>query len=119
VERKLKKYYPTILSVDLAFRDDALSVSRTFEWMMVQQLGAEFFWRDPYRNEVDIVLTDDGGPVPVEVKSGRSAVKGLLAFMRKFDVDKGYIVTPDREGEREVNGRTVSTVPAYRLLLER
>jgi len=119
VERKLKKYYPTIVSVDLTFRDDALSASRTFEWMMVQQLGADFFWRDPYRNEVDIVLTDDGGPVPVEVKSGRSATKGLLAFMKRFDVPKGYIVTPDREGEREVNGRMVRTVPAFKLLLER
>lgn len=31
VERKLKKYYPTIVSVDLLFRNDELSKSRIFE----------------------------------------------------------------------------------------
>ncbi len=58
VERKLKKYYPTIVSVDLLFREDELSKSKVFEWFLVNQLKAEFFWRDPYKNEVELILVD-------------------------------------------------------------
>ena len=56
VERKLKKYYPTIVSVDLLFREDELSKSKVLEWFLVNQLKAEFFWRDPYKNEVELIL---------------------------------------------------------------
>ena len=55
VERKLKKYYPTIVSPTLVFRQDDVSKSKVFEWLIVNQLQAEFFWRDPYKNEVDIM----------------------------------------------------------------
>jgi len=33
VERKLRKYYPTIISVDLLFREDDFSKSKVFEWL--------------------------------------------------------------------------------------
>jgi predicted AAA+ superfamily ATPase len=39
VERKLKRYYTTIISVDLLFNEDDLSKSRVFEWAMISQMG--------------------------------------------------------------------------------
>ena len=116
VERKLKKYYPAILSVDLAYGQDDLSRSRAFEWAVVNQLKAEFFWRDPYKNEVDIVL---GGrrPIPVEVKYGRVDTGGLRAFMDKFRVRKGYVVTQAQEEIRTLGDKRISLVPAYKALL--
>lgn len=42
-ERKLKKYYPSIL-LDLNFKDDDISKSKAFEWLVVTRLNAEFFW---------------------------------------------------------------------------
>jgi len=116
VERKLKKYYPAIISVDLLFRDDEISKSRVLEWITVGHLKAHFFWRDPYKNEVDVVLTDRK-PVPVEVKYGKIDFAGLQAFMRKFKIEKGYVVSLDREETRKVNGKTVSVLPAYKFLL--
>lgn len=65
VERKLKRYYPTIPSIDLLFREGNHSKSKIFEWLIVSQLGAEFFWRDPRKNEVDVVIPDS---TPIEVK---------------------------------------------------
>ena len=118
VERKLKKYYPTIISVDLLFKEDELSKSRVFEWCMVNQLKPEFFWRDPYKKEVDIVLVDDGRITPIEVKHGRISTAGLSAFMRKFKVNQGYVITPQEEGEQKTDDKKISVIPAFKLLLK-
>jgi len=116
VERKLKKFYPTIVSADLPFRDDDLSRSRVFEWIVVNQLKAEFFWRDRYKNEVDVVLTD-AKPVPVEIKHGKMDFSGMEAFMDRFKVDRGYAISLDKEDMRKIDGRTIFVVPAYKFLL--
>lgn len=118
VERKLKRYFPIVVSVDLLFKDDDLPRSRVFKWAVVNQLRAEFFWRDPYKHEVDVVLMN-GGPVPIEVKYGKTNFKGLRAFMRKYHVAEGYTVTPTTEDCVEDDGKTIEVVPAYKFLLQR
>ncbi len=117
VERKLKKYYPTLISVDLLFKDDDGSKSRVFEWFIVNQLKAEFFWRDPYKREVDIVLPD-GEIVPIEVKYGRLDLSGLLAFMKKFKVGHGYVISTKECREQKLDDKTISIVPAFKFLLK-
>lgn len=118
VERKLRKYYPTVVSVALLFRDDDASRGRALEWVVVNQMRAEYFWRDPYQNEVDVVVAGKK-PVPVEIKSGRVNTAGLEAFVRKFKVDRGLVVTRDTEGSRRVGGATITLVPVHRHLLGR
>jgi len=86
IERKLRKYYPAIVSPDLLFKGDTLSKSKVFEWVIVNQLKGEFFWRDPYKNEVDLVIPSNE-PVPVEIKYGKISTEGLLKFMKKFKVN--------------------------------
>jgi len=93
------------------------SRSRVFEWLMVNQLGAEFFWRDSYKHEVDVVIADEK-VVPVEIKGGKIEMKRLVTFMEKFGVDKGYIVTPDREERLEVRGKVIGVVKVYKFLME-
>jgi len=117
VERKLKKYYPTIVSADLLFRDDTLSKSKIFEWIIVNQIKAEFFWRDPYKNEVDIVLADKE-IVPIEIKYGKIELESLVKFMKKFKVYKGYVISKEIEKERKINKKTVFVVPAFKFLLK-
>lgn len=117
VERKLRKYYPTVVSVRLLFRDDDASRGRALEWAVVNQLRAEYFWRDPYKNEVDIVLVGKK-PVPVEVKSGKVETGGVETFMKKFKVDKGFVVTRETEGSRTIDGKTIAIVPAFKHLLQ-
>lgn len=116
VERKLRKFYPTILSADLAYRDEPLARSRAFEAIVVHHLDAEFFWRDPYQHEVDIVLGEEE-PVPVEVKWGSVDTGSVERFMEKFDVDRGFVISRDVEETREVQAGTVEVVPAYKFLL--
>ena len=116
VERKLKKYYPTLISVDALFSEDEVTRSKVFEWLVVNQLKAEFFWRDPYKNEVDVVLANNK-LIPVEIKCGKVTLKGLLAFMNKFNLDRGYVVSLSQEREQEIDGKTVSILPAFKFLL--
>ncbi len=115
-ERKLKKYYPSILSFGLLSNEDKLSKSKVLEWLVVNQTDAEFFWRDPYKHEVDIVLTGKR-TMPVEVKYGKVEKKGILAFMKKFNLKEGLIVSSDIEDKLKVKGNEVKVIPAYKFLL--
>ena len=119
VERKLKKYYPTLISTNLLFSEDSLSKSKVFENLMINQLGANFFWRDPYKNEVDMVL-DEGKIVPVEIKYGEIRdMKGLLKFMNLFDINMGFIISREQEKKHIYDGKEISIIPAWKWLLER
>ncbi|MBI3051271.1 ATP-binding protein [Candidatus Woesearchaeota archaeon] len=115
-ERKLKKYYPAIISAELLFREDDISKGKVFEWLIVTQLSAEYFWRDPYKNEVDMVLAGDK-PMPVEIKYGKTDFKGVLAFMKKFKVDEGMIITKNLEQKHAIDGKKISVMPAFKFLL--
>ena len=116
VERKLKKYYPTVISVDVLFNEDDLSKSKVLEWLVVNQLKAEFFWRDPYKNEVDVVLPNKK-LTPAEIKYGKTSFEGLLAFMNKFKVSQGYVISLSQEREQEIAEKKISVLPAYKFLL--
>lgn len=117
VERKLKKYYPAIISVDLLFKDDTISQSKAFEGFIVNQLNAEYFWRDSYKNEVDIVMIN-GKLKPIEIKYGKIKTKGLIKFMNKFYVNKGYIISLNQEKMLEIGGRKIVMTPVYKFLLQ-
>ncbi len=116
-ERKLKKYYPAIISADIIFKEDDMSKSKVFEWLIVTKLKADFFWRDPYKNEVDIIMTENN-LMPIEVKYGKIDFKGLLVFMEKFKVKEGYIVTPHNEEAKKFDGKTIFIIPAPKFLLK-
>jgi len=117
VERKLKKYYPAVISPSLLFKEDDHYKSKVFEWLLVNQLNAEFFWRDPYKNEVDVIKAEKK-IIPIEIKYGRIEYKGLLAFMRKFKLQEGYVISFDKEKKQEINGKTIHVIPAFKFLLE-
>lgn len=115
-ERKLKKYYPAIISTELLFRQDSLSKSKVFEWWLITQLRAEFFWRDSYQNEVDMILLNPR-LLPVEIKFGNVEFSGLLAFMKRFKVDFGCVVSSEREFEQKFEDKAISVISAPSFLL--
>ncbi len=115
-ERKLKRYYPVVILPDLLFKEDSLSQSTVFEWIMVQQLHAEFFWRDPFKNEVDIVLVQKN-ILPIEVKYGKVEFDSMLAFLRIFSLPKGIIITWNSEEKKIIDGKTIELIPGWKYLL--
>jgi predicted AAA+ superfamily ATPase len=116
VERKLKKYYPTILAPELLFRDDENSKSKVWECLVVNQLNTEFFWRDVYKNEVDIITQE---MVPIEVKYGKITIDGLIHFMKQFNVEEGYVISPKREEEIIKEEKKIHVTKAYFFFLKR
>ena len=112
VERKLKKYYPTVLAIDLLFKDDDLSRSLIFEWLVVTQQRAEFFWRDSYKHEVDMIIAN-GTIVPIEIKYGKVDLKGIIFFMDKYKLEHGKIITSYQQEEKEINGKKITLIPAH------
>lgn len=115
-ERKLRKYYPAMIS-DIIFKDDEISRSKVFEWLFATRLNTGFFWRDVYKNEVDVVIPDKI-PIPVEIKYGKIDTKGLIAFMKKFNVTDGYIISHEREEQLRIGEYTINIVPGYKYLLK-
>jgi predicted AAA+ superfamily ATPase len=113
VERKLKKYYPAIVSPSLIFKEDTISQSKVLECVVANSLNAEFFWRDQYKNEVDIILTE---PIfiPIEVKLSETKSKSLGLFMQKFNAKKGYIITQNQETKEK--GK-IEAMPAFKYFL--
>ena len=44
--------------------------------------------------------------------------EALLAFMKKFGVNEGRIISWEMEEKRDLEGKTISIIPAYKFLLE-
>src|SRR3989344_3477559 len=114
-ERKLKKFYPAIMSPQLTLKQDSHTQSVVLECAVVNSLNAEYFWRDQYKNEVDIVLTEPE-LLPIEVKLSETKSKSLELFIEKHNTKKGYIVTQGTEDKPM--GKT-EAIPAYKFLLLR
>ena len=107
-----------MISINLIFSEDLLSKSKVFENVLINQLKADFFWRDPYKNEVDMIL-DDGKIIPVEVKYGEiKDIKSLLKFMNLFDINKGFVISREQEKRQISDGKEISIIPAWKWLLE-
>ncbi len=115
-QRKLKKYYPTVVLPEIV-RKHGLR-GRVFETAMVLQLNADFFWRDVYKNEVDVVKHADGKIIPIEIKYSKLDIKPLRTFMKKFRIDKGIILTYDKEGKAEFDKGRIEIVPFYKYMLK-
>ncbi len=114
-QRKLKKYYPTIISPDLVEKSEAFG--RVFEASMVLMLNAEYFWRDTYKNEVDVITIADGNTFPIEIKSSKIDDKAIRLFLKKFGVKKGMIMTYETKDKRVYDGKEIEIVPFYEYFL--
>ena len=110
-QRRLKKYYPTLIN-HLLIKDD---FPKVFEQAIVIHSDADYFWRDNYKNEVDIIKLDP--LIAIEVKSGEvkeSNLDSLKRFIDKFKPKKAIVVS--YETEKEIN--SIKIVPAWKWLLQ-
>ncbi len=118
-ERKLKKYYPTILSPEIILDEDYLSKSKVFETFIINQLNSNFFWRDAYKNEVDMIFEKNKTIVPIEIKYGKVETEGLDKFMSNNNVSVGYIISLNIEKKIQKGDKTIYVIPAYKFLLNK
>lgn len=110
-QRRLKKYYPTLIN-PLLIKDD---FPKVFEQAIVIHTNTDYFWRDAYKNEVDIIKTEP--LTAIEVKSGEVKerdLEGLKKFIEKFKPKKAVIIS--YETEREI--KSIKIIPAWKWMLE-
>ena len=115
--KKLKKYYPTIPALGFIYGNEDVK-PKIFENTIVLQTEANFFWRDAYKNEVDIVL-DEGKIIPIEVKYGEiKDIEGMFKFMDLFNVKEGFVISRDKEKEQKRGNKNISVIPAWKWFLK-
>lgn len=110
-QRKAKKYYPSIIALDVIEKKEIFG--KVFETFMVLQLDADYFWRDSYKNEVDIVKSNKN-ILPIEIKTKKIEYRALKLFMKKFKAKKGLIITYDLKEEID----SIKVIPFYEFLIK-
>jgi uncharacterized protein len=73
-----------------------------------QQFGNMYFFRDSTGNEVDIILENSDGVIPVEIKSSKktdsSSLKNLKWFQKVFRQNGGILINGSKESKSFDNG---------------
>lgn len=115
-QRKLKKYYPTIISPQITEKIEL--IGKVFETAIVLQLDADFFWRDTYKNEVDAIKLTDNAILPIEIKYSKRDYHALKLFMKKYKINKGIIITYEQSEKVKLNGKEIIIMPFYEYLLK-
>lgn len=116
-QRKLKKYYPTVLTPEVTNSREIMG--KVFETMVVMNLDAEFFWRDAYKNEVDVIKIEKENVIPIEIKYGKIEVNPLKLFMKKFKVKKGMILSYETKDMIKWNESEIEIIPFYEYALKK
>lgn len=125
--RASKKQYSAHSSIVIAILDYPFEVLKTevachlVEAAIAGNIGKAAFWRTPQKDEVDIVMKDKNGLLPIEVKYQQyitgSDVASVLKFCRKFGVKKGMVITKELLEKRDIEGTEFLFVPAWLFLL--
>jgi len=120
--RRNKKLYVTApcMAIAILGYTREMLVSALMGSYVETVFAGEYFYRDRQKNEVDVVITEDG-LVPVEIKyQGQITtrdLKGVSVFMEKYGLEKGIVITRDIMEKRVVKGKGVLLVPAWLALL--
>ena len=112
-QKRFKKYYPLIIAPDIAEKQEYFG--KVFETVLVNHLNAEFFWRDNFKNEVDIIQVQP--LTAIEVKSGEIKERDLTSlnrFIKKFKPEKAIVLSYDIKKTIE----SIQIIPFYEYLLD-
>ncbi len=121
--RKNKKIYPTQTSFSYSVNgNDREFFGKLVENLIVSVVQGRFFFRNVYKEEIDIIYKDDERIIPIEVKFrkklSKSDIKTIKSFSRKFGVKKAIVVSEWDRGIIEENGIKIHIVPCVEFLLK-
>ncbi len=117
-EKKLKKFYSTSTAFSYLFNAEK---GRIIENSILMNHDFKFFSRTGEK-EVDFIAKENSKVIPIEVKYSskirEKEIKGLLKFMEKYDITKGFVITKDYESEEKIKGNKIRFIPLWKWLLE-
>ncbi|MFC1613032.1 ATP-binding protein [Patescibacteria group bacterium] len=69
------------------------------------------FWRSKLGQEIDLVIEDQNNISPYEIKfktsQNRKDYSGLVAFMDKYKIDKGFLISLANLQEKNIDGKKI------------
>ena len=76
-----------------------------------------FFWRDNVGNEVDLLIDEGSGPLPVEIKAGQTITehffKGIRFWNKLTDTTGGIVIYAGNTPQDRSNG--IRVVPFHQV----
>ena len=99
-------------------RDDTGKLAENFVFRELVGLGKEpKYWRTKSGAEIDFVIEEHDGLVPIEVKLGgsRALGKSFYSFIETYKPKRALVVTLDEFSKTKINGTTVYSVPIFYL----
>ena len=118
-ERKLKKWYLGDHSIVNSYGKN-VKKGKLVENAVINHLNAKFFWRNPQKDEVDVII-DESGIIPIEVKYKLNISKqdfsGIVKFCKKFKLDSGIMLTKSIEKIEHVKKVKIRLIPVEKFLL--
>lgn len=113
-------------AVSFKFSEDIGRLAENAVLIELKRRGKDiYYWKDKSGGEVDF-LVSEGLKVSeliqvcwdmTNLKAKKRELKGLLAACNKFKVDKGTILTEDKEGKESIDGKTIYYVPLWKWML--
>ena len=105
-------------------------LSYVFENSIVLEARSDFFYRDNYKNEVDIIVPLDAPAtgkrsrlVPVEVKFSDAVkpkvLKPIQLFMNRNKISTGIIITKNTEKEMISDDLRIRFIPGWKFALDK
>ncbi len=122
-EKKSKKFYLNSTSF-FSFLNAAVDESKLVENLTAIETNSKFFWRTPFRDEIDFILTDfdDKKILPLEVKYRKTIpnkdLKSIIKFCNKNSLSEAIILTKEEEKTFTKDNIKITFIPLWKWLLE-
>jgi len=71
------------------------------------------YWRTTGKAEIDFILTKEDKVIPIEVKTSKRINKGFYTFIKRYNPEKGLIVTLNEFDMKDIYNTKVYIIPAY------
>jgi predicted AAA+ superfamily ATPase len=99
-------------------REDTGELAENFVFLELERLGKEVkYWRTKSGGEVDFIIEEKDGIIPIEVKlrGSKALGKSFYNFIKTHKTKRALVVTLDELSKRKINGITIYSVPIFYL----
>ncbi|MCL6087144.1 MAG: ATP-binding protein [Actinobacteria bacterium] len=116
-EKKIKRAYLSNTAFTAALTD-IKDYSLFIEQFFINFLKAKKFYRNPQKEEIDIILKLNDKILPVEVKI-KNEIKSddlnpIFKFLGKFNLNKGLIITKNNSNDFIKDNRLIKAIPYWK-----
>ncbi|NVM23093.1 MAG: ATP-binding protein [Desulfobacterales bacterium] len=117
-EKKLKRIYLSNAGFVSALRPGEPDYHPLIEGYFANLLKAQFFYRSPRKEEVDLVIESQHKVLPVEIKIREKIrmkdLKPLTKFMKRFKSEQAVVISKNEDRIEKIENLKVTILPYWR-----